>query len=80
MKNERLEAYQGMKFLKKLEESLRNQVWSEMRVFWERKQRSIEREIEGNEFWIAQGAYIVLAVNLDRCRYQELSRYLSSRC
>ena len=75
-----LEAYQGKKFLKKLEESLKNKAWSEMRVFWERKQRSIEREIEGNEFRIAQGAYIVLAVNLDRCRYQELSRYLSSRC
>ena len=41
-----LEAYQVKKFLKKLEESLRNQVWSEMRVFWERKQKSIEREIE----------------------------------
>ena len=41
-----LEAYQGKKFLKKLEESLKNKVWSEMRKFWERKQRSIEREIE----------------------------------
>ena len=40
-----LEAYQRKKFLKKLEESLKNKVWSEMRVFWERKQRSIEREI-----------------------------------
>ena len=75
-----LEAYQVKKNLKKLQESLRNQDWSEIKVFWERKQRSIERDIEGNEFWIAQGAYIVLAVNLDRCRYQELSRYLSSRC
>ena len=45
-----LEAYQVKKNLKKLEESLRNQVWSEMRVFWERKQKSIEREIEGNDF------------------------------
>ena len=64
-----LEAYQGKKFLKNLEEYLRNKVWSEIRVFWERKQRSIEREIEENEFRITQGAYIVLAVNLDRCRY-----------
>ena len=51
-----LEAYQGKKFLKNLEESLRNQVWSEMRVFWERKQRSIQREIDWNENRIAQGA------------------------
>ena len=41
-----LEAYQVKKNLKKLEETLRNKVWSEMRKFWERKQRSIEREIE----------------------------------
>ena len=39
-----LEAYQVRKNLKNLEESLRNQVWSDMRVFWERKQKSIERE------------------------------------
>ena len=39
-----LKAYQVKKNLKKLEESLRNQDWSEIRVFWERKQRSIERE------------------------------------
>ena len=74
-----LETYQGKKFLKKLEESLRNQDWSEMKVFWERKQRSIKREIEGNENQIAQEAYIGQAVNLDRCRYREVSRYLSRR-
>ena len=74
-----LEAYQGKKFLKKLEESLKNKVWSEMRVFQERKQKSIEREIEGNDFRIAQGAYIVQPVNLDKCSYQEVSRYLSRR-
>ena len=51
-----------------------------MRVFWERKQRSIERDIEGNENRIAQDAYIGQAVNLDRCRYREVSRYLSRRC
>ena len=75
-----LEAYQVRKNLKKFEESLRNQVWSEMRVFWERKQKSIEREIEGNEFQIKQGAYIVQPVNLDKCRYRKISRYLSKRC
>ena len=74
-----LEAYQVKKNLKKLEESLRNQVWNEIRVFWERKQKNIEREIEGSEFWIAHGAYIVQPVNLDRCRYREVSRYLSRR-
>ena len=41
-----LEAYQGKKFLKKLEESLRNQDWSEMRVFGREKERAIERERE----------------------------------
>ena len=64
-----LEAYQVKKNLKKLEESLRNQVSIEMRVFWERKQKSIEREIEGNEFRIAQRAYIVQPVNLNKCQY-----------
>ena len=44
MNEKGLEAYQVKKNLKKLEESLRNQDWSEIRVFWERKQRSIERE------------------------------------
>ena len=51
-----------------------------MRVFWERKQRSIERDIEGNENWIAQDAYIRQAVNLDRCRYREVSRDLLRKC
>ena len=44
MNEKGLEAYQVRKNLKNLEESLRNQVWSDMRVFWERKQKSIERE------------------------------------
>ena len=69
-----LEAYQVRKKLKKLDESLRNQVWSEMRVFWERKQKSIEREIEGNDFRIAWGAYIVQQINLNRWRYRGICR------
>ena len=44
------------------------------------KQRSIERDIEGNENRIAQDAYIGQAVNLNRCKYREVSRYLSRRC
>ena len=51
-----LEAYQVKKNLKKLEETLRNNYWSEMREFRRENQRSIEREIERNEFQIAQGA------------------------
>ena len=51
-----LEAYQVKKNLKKLEETLRNNYWSEMREFRRENQRSIEREIERNEFRITQGA------------------------
>ena len=42
--NERLEAYQVKKFLKKLEKSLRNKYWSEIRKFG-RENREISREI-----------------------------------
>ena len=38
-----LEAYQEKKFLKKLEESLRNKDWSEMRTFG-REKREVSRE------------------------------------
>ena len=38
-----LEAYQGKKFLKKLEETLRNKDWSEMRTFG-REKREVSRE------------------------------------
>ena len=59
---------------------LEEQLWSEMIVFWERKQRSIEKEIEENDFRIAQRPYIEQPVNLNRCRYREVSRDLSRRC
>ena len=49
-------------------------------MFLGEKQRSIERDIEGNENRIAQDAYKGQAVNLDRCRYREVSRDLSRRC
>ena len=39
-----LEAYQKKKFLKKLEESLKNKDWSEMRKFG-RENREVLREI-----------------------------------
>ena len=38
-----LEAYQEKKFLKKLEESLRNKDWSKMRTFG-REKRDVSRE------------------------------------
>ena len=44
------------------------------------KQRSIKREIDGNENRIAQDAYIGQVVNLDRCRYREVSRDLLRKC
>ena len=49
-------------------------------MFLEEKQRSIEREIDGNEIRIAQGLYIGKPVNLNRCRYREVSSDLSRRC
>ena len=49
-------------------------------MFGRENERAIEKEIEGNEFRIAQGAYIVQPVNLDICRYRKVSRYLSRRC
>ena len=41
-----------------------------MRVFWERKQRSIEREIEENDFWTAQRPYRVAS----KSRQMQVSR------
>ena len=42
-----LEAYQGKKFLKKLEEYLMNKVWSENESVWEMNScGQIEREID----------------------------------
>ena len=49
-------------------------------MFLGEKLRSIEREIEENDFRIMQMPYIEKPVNLNRCRYQEVSRDLSRRC
>ena len=44
IKNEKLEAYQEKKILKKLEETFEDQVWSEMREFGrENREQSRER-------------------------------------
>ena len=66
MKNERLEAYQEKKILKKLEETFENQDWSEMREFG-RKNREQLREISSEmRFGLHEKAYIEHSVNLDR--------------
>ena len=44
MKNERLEAYQGKKILKKLEETFEDHDWSEIREF-ERENKEQSKEI-----------------------------------
>ena len=59
---------------------LENQDRREIGVFLGEKQRSIEREIDGNEDQIAYGLYIGKLIILDRCRYRQVSRYLSRRC
>ena len=51
--------------------------WDE--IVWERKQRSIKREIKRNEGWIARGSLNRLVVNLDRWRRREVSRHLSRK-
>ena len=54
MKNERLEAYQEKKILKKLEETFEDQDWSEMREFGREnreqlRERSSEMRIGSHE-------------------------------
>ena len=76
MNEKGLETYQVKKNLKNLE----NQDRSEIGVILGEKQRSIEKEIDGNEDWIAHGLYIGKSVILDRCRYRQVSRDLLRRC
>ena len=61
-----LEAYQVKKFLKKLEKSLRTQRLEGDEKVWERKQRSIKREIERNEGRITRGSINRPSINLNR--------------
>ena len=75
-----LETYQVKKKLEKPWKILENQDRSEIGVFLREKQRSIEREIDGNEIQIAQGLYIGKPVNLDRCRYRQVLKDLLRRC
>ena len=68
MKNERLEAYQVKKLLKKFEETLREKIGSEMRVFGRWRDKAIKREIKRQEVRIAQGKIYKTLVKLDRWR------------
>ena len=70
MNEKGLEAYQVKKNLKNIVKSLRTKIG----VFLGEKQRSIEREIDGNENRITQRPYIGKLVNLDRCRYRAICR------
>ena len=66
MKNERLEAYQEKKILKKLEETFEDQDLSEIREFG-RENREQSREISSEmRFGSHKEAYIEPSVNLDR--------------
>ena len=65
--------------LEKAWRNLKNQDWSEMRLFGREKERAIEREIERNGVQIAQGDLNSVLVNLDRWRRQEVSRNLSRK-
>ena len=49
-------------------------------MFWERNKDVLRERSKENDFWIAQRPYIEQLVNLNRCRYQEVSRDLSRRC
>ena len=80
MKWERIRSLPSEEKLEKPWKILRNQDRSEIGVFLGEKQRSIEREIDGNEIRIAQGLYIGKLVNLNRCRYRQVLRDLSRRC
>ena len=65
-KNERLEAYQEKKILKKLEETFEDQDWSELREF-RRENREQSREISSEmRFELHEEAYIEPSVNLNR--------------
>ena len=80
MKNERLEAYQEKKILKKLEETFEDQDWSDLREFG-RENREQSREISSEiRFGSHKEAYIEHSVKLDRwgverCRGSCQGRY-----
>ena len=49
-------------------------------MFWERNKEVLRERSKKNDFRIAQRPYIEQLVNLNRCRYREVSKDLSRRC
>ena len=78
MNEKGLEAYQVKKNLKNLVKSLRTKIGVRLECFWERN-REVSREIDENEIWITQRLYIGKPINLNRCRYREVSSDLSRK-
>ena len=66
MKNERLEAYQEKKILKKLEETFKDQDWSEMREFGGENREQLRKISSEMRFGSHEEAYIEPSLNLDR--------------
>ena len=77
---ERIRSLPSKEKLEKAWRILEEQVWSEIRVFWERNKEVLRERSKENDFWITQMPYIEQLVNLNRCRYREVSRDLSRRC
>ena len=65
MKNERLEAYQEKKILKKLEETFEDQDWNEMREFGRENREQLREILSEMRFGSHEEAYIKPSVNLD---------------
>ena len=66
MKNERLEAYQEKKILKKLEETFEDQDWREMREFGRKNREQLRKISSEIRFGSHEEAYIEPSINLDR--------------
>ena len=77
---ERIRSLPSKEKLEKAWRILEEQVCSEMIVFWERSREVSRERSKKNDFRIAQRPYIEQLVNLDRCRYREVSKDLSRRC
>ena len=59
MNVKRLKAYQVKKILKKLEETLRNKYWSEMREFWRENREVLRERSREMRVGLHEEAYIV---------------------
>ena len=63
-----------------IEEVLRNKFGVKWESFGRETEKYRERDRRKNDFQIAQRPYKEQLVNLNRCRYREVSRDLSRRC